>query len=249
MLRAAENRRSLCARPLEGLLDLGAGRVRQFGGLVARLLEEAAALRLCLLQLARRIGVRLREQLARLVTRRVQHLPALALALQPVALDLGFAVLEVGLAAANLFLSLPELRRGRRLCVALDRVRELGGGADQVQRVHPCRMARGLDRRRPPGCLQHAKLGLQLRGMAPERVEGLAHPLGIESVTRARQILELRQRRQRRGVCPTRALGCHFRFASLSTRRCAARAARSMTSSSVVSCLRLIVRFDNGPDP
>ena len=58
---------------------------------MARLLEQAVALGLRLLQLCGRVGVGLREQLARLVPRGVQHLRALALALLAVALDLGLA--------------------------------------------------------------------------------------------------------------------------------------------------------------
>src|SRR6185312_5456267 len=92
MLGAGEDRRRLRARPFERLFDLGTGGVRQFGCLVARLLEQAAALRLGLLELARGVGVRLREELARLVPRGVQHLRALALALLAVALDLGLAL-------------------------------------------------------------------------------------------------------------------------------------------------------------
>src|SRR5258706_248120 len=83
-----------------------AGGVRELGGLVARLLEEPVALRLCLLQLARGVCVRLREQLARLVTRRVQQLAALALALLAVALEVALALLQVGLAAAHFLLGL-----------------------------------------------------------------------------------------------------------------------------------------------
>ena len=153
---------------------------------MARLLEQAAALRLGLLQLARRVGVRLREQLARLVPRGVQHLGALALALLAVALDLGLALLQLVLAAAHLFLGLPELRRGGVLRVALDRVGELGGRADEVQRVHADRVARRLDGRGAPCRLEHAELRLELRGMAAEGVEGLARALGIEAVPGAR---------------------------------------------------------------
>src|SRR5262252_990034 len=71
VLGAGKDRRCLCARPLERLLDLGAGRIRQLGGLVTGLLEQAAALGLRLLELPRGVGVRLREQLPRLVTRGV----------------------------------------------------------------------------------------------------------------------------------------------------------------------------------
>jgi len=109
VLRTGENRAGLCARPFERLLDLGAGGVRELGRLVARLLEEAVALGLGLLQLAGGVGVRLRQQLARLVPGRVQQLRALSLALLAVALDLCLAILQVVLAAADLFLGLAEL--------------------------------------------------------------------------------------------------------------------------------------------
>ncbi len=45
-LSAAEDRGSLCARPFQRLLDLGTGRVRQLGRLMARLFEQAVALSL-----------------------------------------------------------------------------------------------------------------------------------------------------------------------------------------------------------
>ena len=114
VLGTGEHGARLRARPFERLLDLGAGGVRELGRLVARLLEQAAALGLGLLQLARRVGMGLREELARLVPRGVQHLRALALALLAVALDLGLALLQVVLAAADLFLGLRELRGRRR---------------------------------------------------------------------------------------------------------------------------------------
>ena len=177
VLGTGEHGRSLCTRPLERLLDLGAGGVRELRRLMARLLEQSAALRLRLLELAGRVGVRLREQLARLVAGGVQHLGALALAFEPVTLDLRLAVLQLALAAAHLFLGLPELGAGGGLRIALDRVGELGGGADQVERVHADGMARRLDGRAGAGArgLEDAELRLQLCGMAAEGVEGVAN--------------------------------------------------------------------------
>src|SRR5436190_1406180 len=102
VLGSCEDRASLGARPLERLLDLGARGIRQLDRLMARLLEQAVALCLGLLQLARGVGIRLREQLARLVLGGVQDLAALAIAFLPVALDLGLALQELALAAAHL---------------------------------------------------------------------------------------------------------------------------------------------------
>ena len=168
-LSAAENCRGLRARPLERLLDLGAGRVGQLGRLVARLLEQAVALRLGLAKLLRRVAVRVREQLARLIAGGVQHLGALALALLAVALDLRLAILLLAPATAYFFFGLGELRLGCLLCVGLDRVRELGGGPDQMQRVHAHGVPGGLDGLPAPACgLQHAKLRLKLGGVPPE---------------------------------------------------------------------------------
>src|SRR4029078_2531083 len=91
VLGTGEDRAGLCTRPLERLLDLGAGRVRQLGGLMTRLLEETVPLRLRLLQLACCIGVRAREELARLVPGGIQHLRPLTLALLAVPLDFRLA--------------------------------------------------------------------------------------------------------------------------------------------------------------
>ena len=104
-------------------------------------------LRLGLLQLGGRVGMRLREELARLVPRCVQHLGALALALLAVALDLGLALLQLDLPAAHLLLGPAELSGRGVLRVALERVGELGGGADEMERVHPDRVPGRLDRR------------------------------------------------------------------------------------------------------
>ena len=123
-LGTAENRSGLRARPFEGLLDLCPRGVRQLGRLVARLFEEPAALGLCLAELLSRIAVGIRKQLTRLVARVVEHLCALAFTLLAVALDLGFAVLLLAAAPANLFLGLGQLGLGSLLRVGLDGVGE-----------------------------------------------------------------------------------------------------------------------------
>src|SRR5207253_9225263 len=128
--------RGLRARPLERLLDLGPRRVRQLCRLVTRLLEEPRPACLGLAELLRRLGVRPREELARLLVRRAEDLGPLPLAVRAIALDVGLLGLELALAAPDLLLGAPELGGGRGLRVALERVRELRGRADQVERVH-----------------------------------------------------------------------------------------------------------------
>ena len=53
LLRALQDEAALRARPLERLLDLGAGGVGELGGLVARLLEQPVAAGLGLAELLR----------------------------------------------------------------------------------------------------------------------------------------------------------------------------------------------------
>jgi hypothetical protein len=209
VLRAGEDRRALRAGPLERLLDLGTRGVRQLCRLVARLLEQPAPLGLRLLELAGGVGVGLRQKVAGLVPGRVQQLGALPLALDAVPLDLRLAPLEILLAPADLFLRLAELGGGCVLGVALDRVGELGGGADQVQRVHADGVARRLDVRATARSLDDPELCLQLRRVTAEGVEGLANPVRVEPVPASRDVLELRQGRQRRDARPARVIGCH----------------------------------------
>src|SRR5207244_9960156 len=137
------------------------------------------------------------EQLARLVAGRVEDLSALAVALLPVPLDLRLALLQLALASPDLLLGLAELGRGRRLGVALDRVGELGGGTDEMERVHPHGVARRLDLLgAAPGGLEHSKLCLQLRGMAAERLERLANAVLVVALAGALEVLDPRQRGQ-----------------------------------------------------
>ena len=93
---------------------------------MARLLEQPVAARLGLAQLARRVGVRLRQEVAGLGLRGVDDLGALALRLGAVALDLGLALLQLALLRAHLLLGALQLRCRRGLRVALERVGELG---------------------------------------------------------------------------------------------------------------------------
>src|SRR5205814_5965314 len=112
MLRARENRRGLRPRPLERLLDLRAGRVRQLRRLVSGLLEEPRALRLGLPELGPRLGVRPRDDLVRLLLRRAEDLGSLPFGVLPVPIDVGLLGLELALPLPNLLLSPAELRRG-----------------------------------------------------------------------------------------------------------------------------------------
>ena len=166
---------------------------------MAGLLEQPVALGLGLLKLTRRVRMRLRQQLARLVPRRVEHVGALALALLAVPLDVGLALLKLALAPAHFLLGATELRGGRVLRVALDRVGELGGGADHVQRVHADGVARRLDRgggaRSGAGDLEHAQLRLQLGCVAAEGVERLPYSLRVEPFPGLRDVLDAGQRR------------------------------------------------------
>ncbi len=93
----------------------------------------------------------------------------MALALLAVTLDLRLAILLLAWAAAHLLFGLGQLRLGCLLRVGLDRVRELGGGTNQMQRVHPHRVPRGLDGLPASACgLQHPQLRLELGGVPTE---------------------------------------------------------------------------------
>ena len=116
----------------------------------------------------------------------------MALALEAVALDLGLASLEVLLPVTNLFLGPAELDGRRRLGVPLDRVGELGGRTDQVERVHPDRMTRRLDGRAAPGSLDDPELCLQLCHVPPEGLEGFTNAFGVEPVPASRDVFERR---------------------------------------------------------
>ena len=199
LLRTGHDGGRLRAGPLERLLDLGPGGVRELGRLVPRLLEQPVPARLGLAQLARRVGVGLAEQVAGLGLGGGEDLRALALRLAAVALDLGLALLELVLLLAHLLFGALELRGGRGLGVALERVGELGGGADQVQRVHADGMPGRLDVGGLVRGLEHAELRLQLGGVAAEGVERLAHALLVVALTGALELLHGRQRGQTRG--------------------------------------------------
>ena len=199
--------RRLRARPLERLLDLGAGGVRELGRLVARLLEQAVALaprppgaRVVAsawpsrAARAPRSGPRSASRRAGARSLRGSARP------QP-------ARLHPALAAADLDLGRAELGRRRRLGVALERVGELCGGADQMEGVHadgvPARLdARGP--RRPPAARAAAPAAERVPAEALER---LADPLGSIRPRGLRQVLEPRQRRSARDDCGW-ACGC-----------------------------------------
>ena len=204
----------LCPGPLQRLLDLRARCVRELGGLVPRLLEEAGALGLGVAELLARVAVGLREDLAGLGPGRVQDLSTLALGFLADARNLCLALLELHLRLANLLLGLPDLLGRRLLCVALDRVRELGGRADQVEGVHADGMAGRLGDRAARCGLEHAQLRLERGGVFAESVEGLLDLAPIEPLTRPRDVFEAGQRRQRRSLDSPWVLTGHLRYAS-----------------------------------
>ena len=98
----------------------------------------------------------------------------------------------------DLFLGPRQLIRGRLLRIALERVGELGGGADQVERVHADRVTGRLDAATGPARgLKNAELGLELGGMATERIERVPNPVRVVAAARSlREVLHPRQRRQ-----------------------------------------------------
>src|SRR5947209_3643956 len=208
LLGAADDYARLVPGRLQGLLSLCAGGVRELGRLMARLLDEPGAPRLGLLQLACRVGLRLRQQLAGLVAGRVHHLGTLALDFLRLPLDGRFAVADLALAAHELLLRAGELGRGGGLCVALGRVGELGRRAAEVQRVHAHGVPAGLAAAGASArSLQHAKLRLQLRDVAAKRVKSLADLIRVEPVPGAGNVLDLRQRSQLGRALL--AFGCH----------------------------------------
>ena len=132
----------------------------------------------------------LRLRFTGFVPRRIEDLGALALALLAEALDLVLALLQRALAPAHLFLGAAKLGRGRGLCIPLDRVGHVGGGADHVERVHPDGVAGRLHLAAASGRLEHAQLHLELGRMASEGFEGLLDALRIETTAReGRQLL------------------------------------------------------------
>jgi hypothetical protein len=80
-----------------------------------------------------------------------------------------------------------------------------------VQRVHPDGVACRLDSRPGAGTcsLENAQLRLQLGGMAPERVEGVADARRVETVPDLGNVLEARQGGQRRGPCAAWTFDSH----------------------------------------
>jgi hypothetical protein len=188
----------LSACPLEGPFDLGAGRIRELGCLVTRLLEQSSTAGFGLAKLLRRVAVRFGDELAGFVPGRGHDLDALALALIFVALDLGLPLLEVDLLLAHLLLGPLNLSGGRRLGIALEHVRKLGSPADQVERIHAHGMPGRFGLPRPACGLEDAKLSLELDGVASERLERFADSLLVESALRDREIVDARQRRHRR---------------------------------------------------
>ena len=228
LLRAGHDRGGLGAGPLERLLDFGAGGVRELGRLMACLLDEPGGARLGLANLLGHVALCVLEQLARLVPGGVRDLGPLALGLLAVALDLGLAVLQLALAPRDLFLRSRQLIRGRLLGVALERVGELGGRADQVEGVHADGVAGRLDAAGPARGLKDAELRLELGGVAAERIERVPNPVRVVAAARSlREVLHPRQRRQ--------------------CRRCGRAAGILRCGHLALSLLRFTVTVDGGP--
>src|SRR6185312_5763244 len=146
--------------------------------------------------LGRRMPLRLSLRLAGLVARSVQDLGALAFALLTEALDLVLALLQLTLTSADLLLGAADLRRRGCLCVALDRVSHVGGGANHVQRVHPDGVPARLHLSAASRSLQHTQLHLKLRRVAPKGLESLLDALGlVAAIGERRQLLDVGERR------------------------------------------------------
>ena len=197
LLGAGDDRAGLAARPLERRLDLGARGVREFGRLVAGLLEQPGRPRLRLRDLLGCLLLRLLRRVARLALGCVQQLGPLALAFLAVLLDVALALLQLTLAPRDLLLGAAQLRGRGGLRVAFDRVGHLRGGADHVHRVHPHRVAGRLGAALAGG-LQHTELDLELGRVPAVGLECLADLLAVVAVGGARQVFDPRQRRQRR---------------------------------------------------
>ena len=229
LLRAGHDRRGLGAGPLQRLLDLGASGVRELGRLMACLLDEPRGARLGLANLLGHVALCVLEQLARLVPGCVRDLCPLALRLLAVALDLGLAVLQLVLTPRDLFLGPRQLVRGRLLRVALERVGELGGGADQVEGVHADRVTGRLDAATGPARgLKDAELRLELGRVAAERIERVPNPVRVVAAARSlREVLHPGQRRQ--------------------CRRCGRAAGILRCGHLALSLLRFTVTVDGGP--
>jgi hypothetical protein len=66
-----------------------------------------------------------------------------------------------------------------------------------MQRVHPDRMACGLDLTAARSSLEHSQLDLELRRVPPKSLEGIAHALGLVAASgQGRQLLDAWERRQ-----------------------------------------------------
>jgi hypothetical protein len=83
-----------------------------------------------------------------------------------------------------------------------------------VQRVHANGMAGRLGDRALRSHLQDAKLRLKGGNVAAEGVERLLDLGAIEPFTRARDVLDARERRQRRPSCSPWVLSRHLLYAS-----------------------------------
>jgi hypothetical protein len=180
---------------------------------MACLLEQPGASTFRLAKLLGRLAVRVRDELAGLVTGGGHDLIPLTIALVAEAKDLGLSLLKIDLLLPDFLLGARELSGRRILGVALENVGELGCFADQMQRVHADGVTAGLDLARTAGGLKDAKLSLKLDGMSAEGLKGVAHGLLVEASLDRGQILEPWQRshRRRRLACCSWSVYRHSR--------------------------------------
>src|SRR5439155_7733179 len=208
--RALHDDLRLGAGPFERLLHLGASRVRELRGLMARLLEEAGAPGLRLAELLRRVAVSPAEDLSGLVARGVEDLDALLVRLLADSRQLGLLPLELDLRLANLLFRTGNLLCRRLLCVALDRVGEVRRRANEVQRVHADGMSHRVDGPAPRRGLKDAEVRLERGDVTAEGLERLLHPRAVVAVIGDGDVLDPRQRGQwRRLLSSSGLLGRH----------------------------------------
>ena len=160
---------------------------------MASLLEQPGATRLCLAELLARLAVRIGDELPGLVAGRGQDLVPLALALLAEPLDVALALLDVLLALAHFVLGALKLCCRGALRVALEHVGELGGLADEVERIHANCVAGRVDLCGATGGLQDPELRLQLDGVATEGVERLANTGFLVAALDDDEIVDARQ--------------------------------------------------------
>ena len=207
LLGARDDRSRLRAGPVQGLGDVGAGRVRELGRLMPRLLEQPGAASFGVPGERIRLAFGAEPELARLEARGVDHLEALPLGVEALHIELRLVLTELAMLPAHLTLDAAVLLRRRSLGVPLQYVCELGSRPDQPERVHADRVADRLGLAGATGSLKHAKLGVQLQHRPAEDIEGSADRVLVEPAPgHARKILEYEGPGRARGELTVRGL-------------------------------------------